>query len=227
MNPWRFSAAAGATWLVLAWSFARLRRQMSAAPITPATWLTLARGLVIAIVAGFATAPIPAGALAWAPGVLYSLAALADRLDGAVARRTARVTQLGARLDVMTDAVGLLIAPLVGVRWGRLPPWYLALGLAYPTFRLALGLRRTLGWPTYPERLAPDPRARFFAGVQMTVVAAALYPVLPVSIAWTAATAAMLPTLALFAGEWRLVTAPNGARASATDGGARAQRLDP
>jgi hypothetical protein len=60
----------------------------------------------------------------------------------------------------------------------------------------------------------------------MTVVAAALYPVLPAALAWTAATAAMVPTLALFAGEWRLVTAPNGARDSATDGGACAQRLD-
>lgn len=225
MNQGRFLAAVGATWLTLAWSFARLRRQRPE-PITPATWLTLARGLVIAIVAGFATAPVPAGALAWAPGVLYSLAALADRLDGAIARRTARVSQLGARLDVMTDAVGLLVAPVVGVRWGRLPPWYLALGLAYPAFRLALRVRRSLGRQTYPERLAPDPRARFFAGVQMTVVAAALYPVLPVALTWTAATAAMLPTLALFAGEWRLVTAPSDARASATNGGARAQSLD-
>ena len=77
-----------------------------------------------------------------------------------------------------------------------------------------------LGGAVFPERLKADPRARFFAGVQMTVVAASLFPVLPQLVTWTAATLAMLPTLALFAGEWRLATR------SAPDGGALAERLD-
>ena len=138
--------------------------------------------------------------------MLYAVAALADRADGALARRTNGVSALGAKLDVATDAVGLFVAPLVGVRWGRLPPWYLALALAYPAFRLALRVRRWRGLPVHVERLKLDPRARFFAGVQMAVVAAALLPGLPRALTWTAATAAMLPTLALFVGEWRLVT---------------------
>jgi CDP-diacylglycerol--glycerol-3-phosphate 3-phosphatidyltransferase len=101
-----------------------------------------------------------------------------------------------------------------------LPPWYLALSCAYPVFRLALALRRARGRPVFPERLGPDERARFFAGVQMTVVAVSLFPVLPRAVTWPAATIAMLPTLALFAGEWQLATS------SATDGRARAERLD-
>jgi CDP-diacylglycerol--glycerol-3-phosphate 3-phosphatidyltransferase len=223
-----FVVGASATWLFLVASLARSRGQLPPADpadedgrgaISGATGLTIARGFLVALVAGWVMEPAPVGAARWVPGTLYAIAALMDRVDGALARRTRRVTELGARLDVTTDAVGLLVAPLVGVRWGRLPPWYLALALAYPAFRLALRLRRAGGLPIYPERLRRDPRARFFAGVQMTIVAAALLPPLPDVITWTAATLAMLPTLALFAGEWRLATSP-------ADADARAQRLD-
>jgi CDP-diacylglycerol--glycerol-3-phosphate 3-phosphatidyltransferase len=223
-----FVAGASATWLVLVATLARVRRELSSdaergqATISAATAVTIARGFLVALVAGWVLSPAPAGAARWIPGALYALAALADRADGALARRTGSVTALGAKLDVTTDAVGLFVAPLVAVRWGRLPPWYLLLALAYPAFRLALRLRRARDLPLYSERLERDPRARFFAGVQMTLVAAALLPPLPRALTWTAATLAMLPTLALFAGQWRLVTSAPGAR----DDGAGAQRLD-
>jgi len=220
-----FAAGAGGAWIFLVATFARLRRELSAigengpARVTIPTAVTLARGFLVALVAGWALAPVPDAGGRWLAGALYTVAVLADLADGALARRTARVTALGAKLDVTTDALGLFVAPLVGVRWGRLPPWYLALALAYPAFRAALRIRRARRLPLFPERLKRDPRARFFAGVQMGVVAASLFPVLPRALTWTAATLAMLPTLALFAGEWRLVTSP------ARDG-AGAQRLD-
>jgi CDP-diacylglycerol--glycerol-3-phosphate 3-phosphatidyltransferase len=170
-----------------------------------ATSVTLVRGWLISAVAGFLVLPA-AGPLAWAPGFLYSFAAVGDGIDGALARRTGTSSRLGATLDVSTDALGLLAAPAVGVCWGRLPPWYLLLAAAYPLFQGGVRLRMALGRPTFPQRLRGDPRARFFAGVQMGVVASALYPVLPLALTWTAATLAMLPTLLLFAGEWRTVT---------------------
>jgi CDP-diacylglycerol--glycerol-3-phosphate 3-phosphatidyltransferase len=210
---WTFIAGASATWLFLVALLTRFRREYSPsidggrrAALSWATWVTIARGFVISVVAGFALWPAPADGARWYPGALYAVAALADRADGALARRTSCVSTLGAKLDVATDAVGLFVAPVVGVRWGRLPPWYLALALAYPAFRLAVRARRSRGLPVHVERLKLDPRARFFAGVQMVVVAAALLPGLPRALTWTVATAAMLPTLALFVGEWRLVT---------------------
>ena len=210
---WSFVAGAWPTWLYLVVSLTRFRREYSPpndsgarGTLSWATWLTLGRGVLVSAVAGFVLGPTPAGRARWLPGALYTVAALADHVDGALARRTNAVTALGAKLDVTTDVVGLLVAPLVGVRWGRLPPWYLAVALAYPAFRLAIRVRRARGLPIHLERLRLDPRARFFAGVQMTVVAAALFPVLPRALTWPAATLAMLPTLALFAGEWRLVT---------------------
>jgi CDP-diacylglycerol--glycerol-3-phosphate 3-phosphatidyltransferase len=222
-----YLAGALGTWLILVISLTRARLEHSlvsndgapAAAISAASWITIARGLLVSLVGGFALGRAPSGAARWAPCVLYALAALGDGVDGALARRTGSASALGAALDVRTDVVGLVVAPLCAVRWGRLPPWYLALAVAYPAFRAALALRRARGLPVFLERLRPDPRARFFAGVQMAVVAAALSPVLPRAIIWPAATLAMLPTLALFAGEWRSATRLQ------THGDARAERL--
>lgn len=225
MSAGAFVLGALPTWLYLVVCLTRLRREQPTsedggrAALTGATWVTIGRGLLVSVVAGFALEPAPAGRARWIPGVLYALSALADGLDGAWARRTKTTTALGAKLDVTTDVVGLLVAPIVGVRWACLPPWYLGLALAYPMFRLSLGLRRARGLPVHLERLRPDPRARFFAGVQMTVVAVALLGVLPRALTWTAASVAMVPTLALFVGEWALVTR------SATDDDAGAERL--
>jgi CDP-diacylglycerol--glycerol-3-phosphate 3-phosphatidyltransferase len=222
---WSFAVLSGTAWAYLMISLARLRGEHSSAGetklgrISPATVITIARGFLVSLVAGYAVGTPPGGLALWLPGTLYAVAALADRADGALARRT-RTTALGAKLDVTTDAVGLFVAPLVGVHWGRLPPWYLALACAYPAVRGAFAVRRALGRQVFVERLEPNPRARLFAGVQMAVVAASLFPVLPRALTWPVATLAMLPTLALFAGEWRLATR------SAPNGGARAQRLD-
>jgi CDP-diacylglycerol--glycerol-3-phosphate 3-phosphatidyltransferase len=210
-----------ATWCLLLILVTRALGEHSRGVISAASWVTLARGLLVALVGGFAAGPAPSGGARWMPGALYTLAALSDGIDGALARRNGNASALGAALDVKTDVVGLLVAPLAAVRWGRLPPWYLALALAYPVFRAALALRRARRLPVFVDRLRPDPRARFFAGVQMGVVAAALLPVLPRALTWPAATLAMLPTLALFAGEWRLVTRTDLGR----HGDARAERL--
>jgi phosphatidylglycerophosphate synthase len=171
-----------------------------------ATRVTLLRGLLVSVVGGFVLLPPAHGVQGWVVALVYTAACLLDGVDGAVARRRRQLTRLGAELDVATDVVGLLVAPLVAVKAGRLPPWYLLLALAYPALQMALAVRQRRGRPVHRERLRPDPRARFFAGVQMVVVCHALYPVLPAWLLWPAATAAMLPTLALFAGEWRLAT---------------------
>ena len=170
-----------------------------------ATGVTLLRSWLIALVAGHLLLPPVTGDGSLNVGLLYSLAALLDGVDGRVARRSGIVTRLGARLDVLTDATGLLVVPLVAVHAGRLPIWYLLLSFAYPLFRAALALQRWRGRPLYVERLRRDPRARFFAGVQMGVVAASFYPVLPVPLVWVAASCAMVPTLLLFAREWAVV----------------------
>jgi CDP-diacylglycerol--glycerol-3-phosphate 3-phosphatidyltransferase len=213
----RFAVASLVVWAFLARQLWDLRGIDGAgaagqAPnLTGATAVTLLRGWLIALVAGHLGLPPLQGRGLVSVGLLYTCAALLDGVDGRIARRRRQVTQLGARLDVVTDATGLVVAPLVAVRAGQLPPWYLALSLAYPLFRTALAVRRWRGRPLFPERLRANPRARLFAGVQMAMVATSLYPVLPQALLWGAATVVMLPTLVLFAREWRTVTGAAGA----------------
>jgi CDP-diacylglycerol--glycerol-3-phosphate 3-phosphatidyltransferase len=138
-----FTAVAGASWVFLCASLWRKRAlsltvtdrayvpSLTMPSLTIPTWVTLARGLLICLVAGLLPGPRPArDAVAWLAGALYTIAVVGDGVDGALARRTGTATRLGAAQDVTTDALGLLLAPLLAVSWGRLAPWYLLLSAA-------------------------------------------------------------------------------------------------
>src|SRR4051812_39761387 len=111
--------------------------------------ITLLRGLLACMLAGFLFAPQPLGLLAWLPALLYTLERLVDFADGYVARITRRETRLGEVLDIEFDGLGILIAITLGIQYGKLPPWYLLLGLARPLFVLGMWLLRRAGKPLY------------------------------------------------------------------------------
>jgi CDP-diacylglycerol--glycerol-3-phosphate 3-phosphatidyltransferase len=169
-----------------------------------ATHLTLLRGLLVSLTAGFAAVP-PVGAVRWLPALLYTGAVVCDRFDGIIARRLGQRTALGARLDEAMDALGLLAAPVVAVSWGRLPPWYLLLGVTYYIYRAAVWGRRRLALPVYLDRVTRRPLTRFFAGLQMALVCVALAPVSNPKLTAIAATILMMPTLLFFARDWLIV----------------------
>jgi CDP-diacylglycerol--glycerol-3-phosphate 3-phosphatidyltransferase len=219
-TPFLFTATGA--WALTIHQLWRHRDEAGTNGLGAATSVTLLRAWLVAIVAGHLLLTPVAGTRAFVVGIIYSIAAILDSVDGRIARGQAHVTRLGSRLDVATDALGLLVAPIVAVRSQGLPPWYLMLALAHPVMRLALAVRARLGMPVFPERLRPNPRARFFAGVQMGVVATSLFLVLPRWLVWTAATLAMLPTLALFLQEWRLAI-----EAHPSQGATRAQAPSP
>jgi CDP-diacylglycerol--glycerol-3-phosphate 3-phosphatidyltransferase len=205
-----YLAGSFATWSLIGWHLWNHRAEAGQGALGPATALTLLRAWLVAVVGGHLLLPPLTGAAATVVALIYTAAAILDNVDGRVARRTAHTSALGARLDVRADALGLLVAPLVAVHAGRLPPWYLLLAVAFPLMRLGLRLRERWGLPVHRDRLRPNRWARLFAGVQMGVVATALYPVLPTWLLWPAATLAMVPTLWLFAAEWRVATRDNG-----------------
>lgn len=204
-TPLRMLGALGTFVALLAvmQAFARVR---AAGPLTPASRVTLARGILIAALAWFVLVPLW-GIAAWLPGPIYTAAAAADWIDGYLARRRGEATAAGARFDVEIDALGLLVGSLVAVGHGLLPPWYLALGAAYYLFKGGLWLRERLGRPVHRERLRRNPYARVFAGLQMALVAVSLYPVRRPSLD-VVATLLMTPTLVMFAREWWLATRP-------------------
>lgn len=181
-----------------------------------ANWITLGRTAGVVTLAGFLPMVTLTGhglpqSLSWAPGLVYLGIALADLLDGAVARRQHRVTELGKRLDIVTDAAGLLIASLLAVGLGRLPAIYLLVGLAYYSFIFGIWWRRKRGLPLVA--LQPRPYARILAGLQMGLVGVALLPLLHRQSTAIAAYIFMMPLLLGFLRDWLVVSCR-----AATDG---------
>jgi CDP-diacylglycerol--glycerol-3-phosphate 3-phosphatidyltransferase len=138
--------------------------------------LTLLRGLGIALLAGFLFSSWPTGGLAWAPALLYTLAAIADGLDGYLAHLTHQTTKLGEILDMEFDALGLLVATLLAVQYHLLPWWYLFLGLARYLFILGIWWRTRQGKPVYD--LPSSATRRMIAGFQMGFSTAVLWPII-------------------------------------------------
>ena len=140
--------------------------------------LTLFRGLGIAALWGFLALPPPKDLRsAWLPALFFTLGVSLDFLDGYVARKTRRESLLGQRLDVAVDGLAVLGGALVGVRYGRLPWWYVLVGLAYYAFLAGQAWRRRRGQPVFP--LPPSHARRALAGLQMGFLAASLVLAFP------------------------------------------------
>jgi len=181
----------------------RLRPSLGAA-----NWLTLLRGGLVAVLAGFLFQPALAdgglaGWVAWTPAALYITAAALDGADGFLARVTGSATRLGEHLDTEIDALGLLIAATLVVWTGKAPAAYLCVGLGYYALKAAVGARRKAGRPIAPVQ--PRAAARLVAGCEMGFAGAALLPLFepaatrPVALIMTAA------LLAGFARDWLVV----------------------
>lgn len=178
------------------------------------TRITLLRGLLIAATAGFlGTVTMQVSpALLFLPALLYTAAALGDALDGYLARRQQHTTRLGAELDTELDALGLLVAPLLAILYGKLHVSYLLVSVAYYLFRWGIAWRRRHDRPVHP--LPPSRVRRHLAGLQMALVAAALWPPLPAGVTRALGVVLMLP---LLIGFWRDWLHASGRRATARD----------
>lgn len=162
----------------------------------PGNALTLARGQLIALLGGFLLLDRPPGLLAWIPAALYTLADLADYFDGYLARRARHATRLGEALDVEFDALGLLLAVGLAVRYGVLPPWMLLIGAARYAFLALLWLLPRLG--RTPRPLPPSRSRRPIAGLTMGFISAALWPIVAPPASTLAGAVFALPFAASF-----------------------------
>ena len=167
--------------------------------------VTLLRAWLIAAVAGFLFQPWPEGpALAWLPGVLYLIAAVLDRVDGYVARRTGQSSLLGIELDTISDALGLAIASLLAFNYGQVHWSYLLMGTAYYLFHAGVLWRKSRGLAVYP--LPPALHRRTWAGFQMGFLAVVLWPMVYPPLTTLAGFAFMLPAVIGFLIDWLIVS---------------------
>ena len=168
-----------------------------------ANTLTLLRGGLYAVVAGFLAVPASTE-LAWVPAACYGVGVVLDRLDGIVARTVGEQTPLGTRLDMAFDTFGFVVGPLLAVLWGRLPVWYLSISAARYVYLAGIRWRRLRGRPV-GER--PDSSlGKYLAGLQMVFVTVALAPPVPTRVVVALAPVVLAPSLAVFARDYFVVS---------------------
>jgi CDP-diacylglycerol--glycerol-3-phosphate 3-phosphatidyltransferase len=218
----RFSFDAAVRWgipaaVVLAWFFLRLRKslELNHPPDDPALHptlgaanrLTIARAALTASLAGFLLpSPVLAAHAAWGwlPGLVYLSATAMDYVDGHLARRTNRVTRLGAYLDTQVDALGLLLVGLLLVAGAKAPLAYLGVGLGYYLLQAAIRLRRAAGRSVRP--VPPRPGARWVAGCEMVFAALALLPLFTPQATRPAAWVMALALAISLGQDWRILS---------------------
>jgi CDP-diacylglycerol--glycerol-3-phosphate 3-phosphatidyltransferase len=170
----------------------------------------MARGLLYAATAGFLVLSPASAVVRWAPALCYGVGASLDFVDGWLARSTGRTTTLGAKLDHAFDTLGFLVAPLVGVAWGRLHVAYLSLSAARYVYRAGLAWRRRRGKSVGD---LPDSRVRRpLAALQMGFIAVALAPVVPATITRPVSLLVVVPSLAVFVRDYFVVAGRAGNR---------------
>lgn len=196
-------AQMGILWWVLPYNHRR-RETRPRVTLGYGNGLTLTRGLGLCLLAGFLFAPPPTGLLAWAPAVLYTLDRLIDYVDGYVARVTKNETKLGEILDMEFDGLGILIAILLGIQYGKLPAWYLILGFSRQLFVLGMWLRRRQGLPVLD--LPPSDYRRLVAGFQTGFMTVMLWPVLTPEITLLASYLFAIPLTYSFGRDWLVIS---------------------
>lgn len=174
-----------------------------------ANTLSLVRGASFAAVAGFVLID-PTPQIAWLPAILYGGGCALDWIDGTVARLSQRKTVLGEKLDMAYDTLGFLVAPLVGVLWGRLPFWYLSLSVASYLFQGRRMLRGYRGKPA--DELPTSSVRRPLAGVQMAFITVAITPILSPETVRVIAAVVLTPSLIVFGRDYLVVAGYAGRR---------------
>jgi phosphatidylglycerophosphate synthase len=147
-----------------------------------ANTVTSLRLALVALLAAALGEPHTA-ALAWAATAAAVLASMLDGVDGWLARRSSVTSAFGARFDMETDALLIMVLSALAWRWGRAGAWVLACGVMRYAFAAA-----AWGWPWLGRPLPPSLRRKFVAVVQMVGLAIVVAPaVRPPLSEWLAA----------------------------------------
>jgi phosphatidylglycerophosphate synthase len=172
--------------------------------------VTLARAAGVGLLAGLAFEPQDE-LRAWTAVALATTAAVLDGVDGRLARRSGLASRFGARFDMETDALMILVLAAIAWAWGRAGAWVLLAGLMRYGFVLAGAI-----WPWRAGELPPSRRRQAVCVVQVAGLILALVPWLSPSQAAAVAAVSLAALCYSFAVDVRWL-----ARASSTPAAAR------
>jgi phosphatidylglycerophosphate synthase len=164
---WRGAVLAVGGGSVLLWLTAR---RLARPSFGAANSVTLARAvLVLLLVALLGVAPT--SALGWLVVALSFAAAVLDGLDGSLARSRGERSEFGARFDMETDALLILVLAALVWQHGKADAWILAAGLLRYVFVAASYVSPWLG-----AALPPSRRRQTVCVVQIATLIGALVP---------------------------------------------------
>ena len=123
-----------------------------------------------------------------------AVAASLDALDGWLARRTGMSSAFGARFDMETDALFILVMSIWAWRLGKAGPWVIMAGLLRYAFVLA-----TLLLPALRGNLPPSFRRKTIAALQMIALLVVIAPFVPAPYSAPIAAVALLTLVVSFA----------------------------
>ena len=161
--------------------------------------VTLLRGVVVCLLVG-AMGAGRSEPLALAVTVAGAAVALLDSVDGWLARRLHTQSRYGARFDMETDALFVLVLSVLVVQLDKAGPWVLVSGLLRYAFVGAGLVVPRLGRP-----LAPSRRRKAVAALQMVLLVASLAPQLLRPASDVAAALAVLTLTISFAIDVRIL----------------------
>jgi phosphatidylglycerophosphate synthase len=147
----------------------------------PANRVTMIRLMLLALVGSLIGEPeIPQVAAASATSA--TVMAVLDGVDGWLARRTRMASKFGARFDMETDALLIMVLSILVWRLGKAGAWVLLGGLLRYAFVSA-------GWllPWMARPLSPTTRARSVAVAHVVGLIVAVSPIIPVPLSALAA----------------------------------------
>jgi phosphatidylglycerophosphate synthase len=145
-------------------------RRPPGATFGAANSVTLVRAALVVLLAAL-VGVMPTPSLAWALVGLGAAGAALDGVDGALARRRNEASDFGARFDMETDALLILVLAALVWQHGKAAIWVLAAGLLRYLF---VAVRRALPWLGAP--LPPSRRRQAVCVVQIVSLLAALMP---------------------------------------------------
>lgn len=166
---------------------ARLPQRLPWNRFGSANCVTLARALLTCLLAGTLGAMPLTGALAWTMLAIATLAFALDGVDGWLARRRREDSAFGARFDMETDALFVLVLSLIVFQLEKAGAWVLLSGAMRYLF-VAAGL----AWPWLLRPLPASRRRQLVCALQAGALVVCLAPIVPASVsAWIALAALM------------------------------------
>lgn len=206
--PWRALAAFGLGSAVL---LALARRHLPAESFGSANRVTLMRGALLALLFGLLGEQTPGAAAAQFAASVGLVVLALDGLDGQLARRQGNATSFGARFDMETDALMILVLAALVWQFDKAGLWIMLAGLMRYGFVAAATV---LPWMRRPLRESRRRQAAFVL-LALVLIACLLPALVP---PWSSLLA--LSGLALIGGSFAVDVAWLARRAGSPAGAA-------